>query len=102
MKRFAEEGWVNIIGGCCGTTPEHIKAMKSALASLKPRDHHEREGHGISGLEALQYDESMRPLFVGERTNVIGSRKFKRLVAEGKFEEAESGKSASEEKCSYY
>ena len=42
-----------------------------------------REGHGISGLEALQYDESMRPLFVGERTNVIGSRKFKRLVAEG-------------------
>ena len=87
VKRFAEEGWVNIIGGCCGTTPEHIKAMKSALASLKPRDHHEREGHGISGLEALQYDESMRPLFVGERTNVIGSRKFKRLVAEGKFEE---------------
>ena len=43
VKRFAEEGWVNIIGGCCGTTPEHIKAMKSALASLKPRDHHERD-----------------------------------------------------------
>ncbi len=37
VKRFAEEGWVNIIGGCCGTTPEHIKAMKSALTSLKPR-----------------------------------------------------------------
>lgn len=88
VKRFAEEGWVNIIGGCCGTTPEHIKAMKEALASLKPREHHEREGHGVSGLEALQYDDSMRPLFVGERTNVIGSRKFKRLVAEGKFEEA--------------
>ena len=42
VKRFAEEGWINIIGGCCGTTPEHIKAMKSAL-SLEPRDHHERE-----------------------------------------------------------
>ena len=43
VKRFAEEGWINIIGGCCGTTPEHIKAMKSALASLRPRDHHERK-----------------------------------------------------------
>lgn len=45
--------------------------MKSALASINPREHHERVGHGISGLEALQYDDSMRPLFVGERTNVI-------------------------------
>ncbi|MFK4478446.1 methionine synthase [Bacillus sp. RC206] len=88
VKRFAKEGWINIIGGCCGTTPEHIRVMKSALASINPREHHERVGHGISGLEALQYDDSMRPLFVGERTNVIGSRKFKRLVAEGKFEEA--------------
>ena len=86
-QELINEG-VRLIGGCCGTTPEHIKAMKEALASLKPREHHEREGHGVSGLEALQYDDSMRPLFVGERTNVIGSRKFKRLVAEGKFEEA--------------
>ncbi|WP_410983651.1 methionine synthase [Bacillus cereus] len=88
VKQFAEEGWINIIGGCCGTTPDHIRAIKDSLESLKPRENHEREGHGISGLEALQYDDSMRPLFVGERTNVIGSRKFKRLVAEGNFEEA--------------
>ncbi|HEK9101519.1 methionine synthase [Bacillus pfraonensis] len=88
VKQFAEEGWINIIGGCCGTTPDHIRAIKASLESLKPRENHEREGHGISGLEALQYDDSMRPLFVGERTNVIGSRKFKRLIAEGNFEEA--------------
>ncbi len=88
VKSFAEEGWINIIGGCCGTTPEHIRAIKETLASCKPRQYDERAGHGISGLEALQYDDSMRPLFVGERTNVIGSRKFKRLVAEGNFEEA--------------
>ncbi|MBY0597267.1 methionine synthase [Bacillus bingmayongensis] len=88
VKQFAEEGWINIIGGCCGTTPDHIRAIKASLESLRPRENHEREGHGISGLEALQYDDSMRPLFVGERTNVIGSRKFKRLVAEGNFEEA--------------
>ena len=45
-------------------------------------------GHVVSGIEPLQYDDSMRPLFIGERTNVIGSRKFKRLIIEGKFEEA--------------
>ena len=47
MKRFAEEGWVNIIGGCCGTTPEHIKAMKSALTSLKPREQQEERDMGL-------------------------------------------------------
>ncbi|MDM5156453.1 methionine synthase [Bacillus sp. DX1.1] len=88
VKLFAEEGWVNIVGGCCGTTPDHIRAIKTSLATLQPRVNHVRKGHGISGLEAMQYDDSMRPLFVGERTNVIGSRKFKRLIAEGKFEEA--------------
>jgi 5-methyltetrahydrofolate--homocysteine methyltransferase len=88
VKGFAEEGWVNIVGGCCGTTPAHIRAMKEALSTIKPRQRKKRQGHGVSGLEALQYDDSMRPLFVGERTNVIGSRAFKRLIAEGKFEEA--------------
>ncbi|CAM4129033.1 5-methyltetrahydrofolate--homocysteine methyltransferase [Bacillus manliponensis] len=88
VKLFAEEGWVNIVGGCCGTTPEHVRAMKEALTPLKARAKEKRLGHGISGLEALQYEDSMRPLFVGERTNVIGSRKFKQLIADGKFEEA--------------
>ncbi|PAD68600.1 methionine synthase [Bacillus sp. 7586-K] len=89
LVAFAEQGWLNLVGGCCGTTPEHIKAISEAVASLKPRSFESvSTGHTVSGIDALQYDEGMRPLFVGERTNVIGSRKFKRLIAEAKFEEA--------------
>lgn len=89
IKQFAEKGWVNIVGGCCGTTPDHIKAIHKELAELKPRKLPQSiQKHQVSGIEALQYDDTMRPLFVGERTNVIGSRKFKSLIKEGKFEEA--------------
>lgn len=89
LRGFAEKGWLNVVGGCCGTTPAHIKAVREAVADLPPRKP-EAAGHGhvISGIEPLQYDDSMRPLFIGERTNVIGSRKFKRLIVDGKFEEA--------------
>lgn len=89
MKGFAEQGWLNIVGGCCGTTPAHIKALTEALKNVTPRPLAEKQlPHMVSGIESLIYDDSMRPLFVGERTNVIGSRKFKRLIAEQKFEEA--------------
>lgn len=88
VRDFAEQGWVNILGGCCGTTPDHIKAMKEAISGIRPRQLKKRTDHAVSGLESLIYDDSMRPLFVGERTNVIGSRKFKNLIADGKFEEA--------------
>ena len=89
MKQFAEKGWVNIIGGCCGTTPEHISALSEALKRVKPRELHKNpHGHAVSGIEPLIYDDSMRPLFVGERTNVIGSRKFKELIRDGKYEPA--------------
>jgi 5-methyltetrahydrofolate--homocysteine methyltransferase len=89
IKEFAEKGWLNIVGGCCGTTPEHIRAIAEAVKNISPRPIINKERkHAVSGIEALIYDESMRPLFVGERTNVIGSRKFKRLIAEGKYEEA--------------
>ncbi|KKB39453.1 methionine synthase [Bacillus thermotolerans] len=89
IKGFAEKGWLNIVGGCCGTTPEHIRAMKAAIEDVSPRQRPERpHEHVVSGIEPLVYDDSMRPLFIGERTNVIGSRKFKRLIVEGKFEEA--------------
>ncbi|AQU78345.1 methionine synthase [Planococcus faecalis] len=89
LKGFADKGWLNVVGGCCGTTPEHIKAVRLAMDGLPPRkpDPVER-GHVVSGIEPLQYDETMRPLFIGERTNVIGSRKFKRLIVDGQFEEA--------------
>lgn len=89
LRGFAEKGWLNVVGGCCGTTPAHIAAVREAVDGLAPRERNETShGHAISGIEVLEYDDSMRPLFVGERTNVIGSRKFKRLIIEGKFEEA--------------
>ncbi|WP_227936167.1 methionine synthase [Alkalihalobacillus deserti] len=88
LRGFAEKGWLNVVGGCCGTTPEHTKAMVEATKEFGPRQFDDSHPHAVSGIEPLIYDDSMRPLFVGERTNVIGSRKFKRLIAEGKFEEA--------------
>lgn len=89
LKGFAEKGWLNIVGGCCGTTPAHIAAIREVLRDEKPRQLPEKtHGHVVSGIESLVYDDSMRPLFIGERTNVIGSRKFKNLIIDGKFEEA--------------
>ncbi|MFD1207051.1 methionine synthase [Sporosarcina contaminans] len=86
---FAEKGWLNMVGGCCGTTPAHIRAIKEAVDGLPPRQKPvENRPHAVSGIEPLLYDSSMRPLLIGERTNVIGSRKFKRLIVEEKFEEA--------------
>ena len=89
MKQFAEKGWVNIIGGCCGTTPAHIEELSKVLQEIEPRHIPETpHNHAVSGIEPLIYDDSMRPLFVGERTNVIGSRKFKELIRDKKFEQA--------------
>lgn len=88
LEGFAKKGWLNIVGGCCGTTPEHIRVMSEQLAGYKPRQPVKDHPPTVSGIEPLVYDDSMRPLLVGERTNVIGSRKFKRLIAEEKFEEA--------------
>ncbi|GAF19804.1 LOW QUALITY PROTEIN: 5-methyltetrahydrofolate-homocysteine methyltransferase [Bacillus sp. JCM 19046] len=88
MEAFAEKGWLNVLVGCCGTTPAHIKKLAEVMGKYAPREKAKRSSHAVSGTEHLIYDESMRPLFVGERTNVIGSRKFKRLIEEGKYEEA--------------
>jgi 5-methyltetrahydrofolate--homocysteine methyltransferase len=89
VLQFAEKGWVNIVGGCCGTTPGHIKEMRRVLNGAPPRQIPEfSHSHAVSGIEPLIYDDSMRPLFVGERTNVIGSRKFKELIRDKKYEQA--------------
>ncbi|WP_432362270.1 methionine synthase [Sporosarcina sp. UB5] len=89
LKGFAEKGWLNMVGGCCGTTPDHIRVLREAVDGLSPRKLPENDHvHAVSGIEPLLYDPAMRPLLVGERTNVIGSRKFKRLIVEEKFEEA--------------
>ncbi|MDB5085331.1 MAG: methionine synthase [Bacilli bacterium] len=88
MAGFAEHGWVNIVGGCCGTTPEHIRLLAETMKQFKPRTPASEHQPAVSGIEPLFVEPDNRPLLVGERTNVIGSRKFKRLIAEGKYEEA--------------
>ena len=88
MTRFLEEGWVNIIGGCCGTTPEHIRALADVAQGAKPRRPEAPRATRLSGIDFLEATEDNRPILVGERTNVIGSRKFRRLVANEKWEEA--------------
>jgi 5-methyltetrahydrofolate--homocysteine methyltransferase len=88
LERFVDEGWVNLVGGCCGTTPRHIAALARMAAGKRPRVPASYRRTLFSGLETVEAEESNRPLLVGERTNVLGSRKFKRLVAEGGFEEA--------------
>jgi 5-methyltetrahydrofolate--homocysteine methyltransferase len=88
LERFVDAGWVNLIGGCCGTTPEHIRALARMAEGKQPRKHSSLRRSVVSGIEALVIDENTRPVIVGERTNVLGSRKFKRLIAQGKLEEA--------------
>ncbi|MPQ77307.1 methionine synthase [Hydrogenovibrio sp. JE_KL2] len=86
---WAEKGWINIIGGCCGTTPEHVAAMAEAahkhprrqLPSVRPTCR-------LSGLEPLNIDENSLFVNVGERNNVTGSAKFKRLIIEDNYDEA--------------
>jgi 5-methyltetrahydrofolate--homocysteine methyltransferase len=89
LSDFAREGWLNIVGGCCGTTPAHIKAISDKMQEQTPRQNVKNKLHMVSGIEPFIYDDpTLRPIMVGERTNVIGSRKFKRLISEGKIEEA--------------
>ena len=88
MRRFVDEGWVNIVGGCCGTTPAHIRALADLVRGRRPRVPAAEEPLAVSGVDAVYPADDNRPLFVGERTNVIGSRKFKELIVAEKFEEA--------------
>ena len=89
LAGFAEQGWLNIAGGCCGTTPDHIRALAEDAVSISNRANETAAIlPAVSGIETVYLEEDNRPLMVGERTNVIGSRKFKRLIFEGKFEEA--------------
>jgi len=88
LAEFADNGWVNVVGGCCGTVPEHIGRIAEAMAHKAPRVASPVSRSVVSGIEAYEIDDEKRPVLVGERTNVLGSRKFKRLVAEGKIDEA--------------
>jgi 5-methyltetrahydrofolate--homocysteine methyltransferase len=89
LEKFVDHGWLNLVGGCCGTTEEHIRAIAQMTEGKNPRQRPAETHRAIySGIEAIEAEESTRPLLVGERTNVIGSRLFKNLVAEEKWEEA--------------
>ena len=89
IKEWAEAGFLNMVGGCCGTTPEHIKAMADAVEGVKPRQLPEIEiACRLSGLEPLTIKKDSLFVNVGERTNVTGSARFKRLIKEENYDEA--------------
>ena len=91
LKEFADSGFVNIAGGCCGTTPDHIKAIANQLENVQPRKLPTQEVFTrLAGLEPLSIKEDTLFINVGERTNVTGSKAFARLIIEEKFEEAVS------------
>ncbi|MBT5835145.1 MAG: methionine synthase, partial [Deltaproteobacteria bacterium] len=106
MSEFAQEGWANLMGGCCGTTPAHIKAMAAKICDLTPRKINLQlklrfgetansnsgpviVGEGIpfySGLESLNINPDIGFLMIGERTNIMGSPKFRKLILDDDFE----------------
>ena len=89
IGEFASSGLVNIVGGCCGTTPEHIKAIFQKVQSIPPRTIPKiPECTKLSGLEPLNIDKNSLFVNIGERTNVSGSKKFASLIREEKYEDA--------------
>jgi 5-methyltetrahydrofolate--homocysteine methyltransferase len=101
LQRWAENGWLNLVGGCCGTTPDHIRAIAQAVKDCKPRDKNLSEIRNkgqsgsdqsavlqLSGLEPLNITPEMGFVIVGERTNITGSPKFSKLILNGDFDGA--------------
>ncbi len=89
LRDFAESGWLNIVGGCCGTGFDHVKRISEIVATLPPRKPQPIEPHlRLSGLEPLTVTAESNFIMVGERTNVTGSPKFAKLIKEGNLDEA--------------
>jgi 5-methyltetrahydrofolate--homocysteine methyltransferase len=89
LQRFVDAGWLNIVGGCCGTTDRHTAAMAEMVEGRAPRKNVEKTRRAAySGIDLVEPDEDNRPLLVGERTNVIGSKKFREMVGAGEWDEA--------------
>jgi 5-methyltetrahydrofolate--homocysteine methyltransferase len=89
LKDFASNGWLNIVGGCCGSTPSHIRAIAEAVREVKPREKAKIEPLSrFSGLEPLTIRPESNFILIGERTNVTGSPKFAKLILDGKYEDA--------------
>ncbi|MCA1660308.1 MAG: homocysteine S-methyltransferase family protein, partial [Verrucomicrobiaceae bacterium] len=97
LQKWAQNGWLNIVGGCCGTTPDHIRVIAEAVRSCPPRvcrasvpdaKTFHRNALQLSGLEPLNITPEMGFVVVGERTNITGSPKFSKLILAGDFEAA--------------
>ncbi|MBY0588609.1 methionine synthase [bacterium] len=89
IRNYLQDGLVNIVGGCCGTTPEFIRLIAEQAAQAKPRTPSKRKSAcSLSGLDIFNIDQSTGFVTIGERTNVTGSRKFARLIREDKYDEA--------------
>ncbi|KAL3174423.1 hypothetical protein MRX96_041004 [Rhipicephalus microplus] len=91
IKEFAESGLVNVVGGCCGTTPEHVRAIADAVRGLKPRPPPVAVRRGclsLSGLEAVVITSETLFVNVGERCNIAGSRRFAEMLRQGKYQDA--------------
>ncbi len=88
VGRFVDNGWLNAVGGCCGTRASHIAALHERVRGKAPRPVARHGRTLVSGLEVVEVADDNRPVLVGERTNSLGSRIFKQLIAEGKYEEA--------------
>jgi len=91
MREFAEEGFLNLAGGCCGNTPEHVAAIAKALEGIEPREVPSLEPvMRLAGTDVYNHTPDKNFLMIGERTNVAGSPRFRRLIKEGDLEEAVS------------
>ena len=89
LKEFGEAGFFNLVGGCCGTTPQHIKAIADSVHSIIPRSIPERTPLlRLAGMEPFEYRPDTNFVNIGERTNVTGSTKFAKLIRENKYDEA--------------
>jgi 5-methyltetrahydrofolate--homocysteine methyltransferase len=89
IGHFIEKGWVNFVGGCCGTHPGHVTALVESARHGRPHDASTNAKRSLlSGIDHLEITDDLRPVIVGERTNVIGSKKFKDLIRAEKYDDA--------------
>src|SRR5262249_2435989 len=89
VTEFARNGWLNILGGCCGTTPQFIRRFAESVEGVAPRVRPRSKGWAsYSGLEPLVVRPDSNFLMIGERTNITGSKRFARLIKSGRYEEA--------------
>jgi 5-methyltetrahydrofolate--homocysteine methyltransferase len=87
LERFADNGWLNILGGCCGTTFENTRVFAQMAEGKRPRVPASQHGRTMfAGIDFIEATEDNRPLIVGERTNEVGSRAFKKLISAEKYE----------------